>query len=146
MGDTQFSTKRLLEQASGNQSAIFLRALRWARMRNGSVDAWATFLGDEFAESWESMRGAGALDVARAAGLNFACSADSKFLRLDGDEASAEAVIHGPDEEWLSDTGVSVEDHDRANELIFGRIAVYLGMSFQLTRDDEGLHLVFSKK
>ncbi|MEK6191367.1 MAG: hypothetical protein AABM41_03460 [Chloroflexota bacterium] len=146
MGDTEFSTERLLEQASGNQSALFFAALRWARERDGSVDAWATFLGEEFAEGWESMREVGARDVARAAGLNFACSADSTFVRLEGDAQRAEAVISGPDEEWLRDTGVSVEDNDRANELIFRRIAEYIGLSFQLNRDDQGLHLVFAKK
>lgn len=146
MGDTEFSTERLLEQASGNQSALFFAALRWAGECDGSVDAWATFLGEEFAEGWEGLREVGARDVARAAGLNFACSADSTFARLEGDAARAEAVISGPDEEWLRDTGVSVEDHDRANELIFRRIAEYIGLSFQLNRDDQGLHLVFSKK
>lgn len=145
MGDTEFSTERLLEQASGNQSAIFFEALRWARERDGSVDAWATFLGEKFAESWESMREAGARNVARAAGLNFACSADSTFVRLEGDDARAEAVIDGPNEEWLTDTGVSIEDYDRANELIFQIIAEYLGLSFQFDRDDQGLHLIFSK-
>ena len=45
MGDTEFSTERLLEQASGNQSALFLMAVRWARERDGSVDAWANFVG-----------------------------------------------------------------------------------------------------
>jgi len=145
MGDTDFSTERLLEQASGNQSAIFLTALRWARDREGSVDGWASFIGEQFADGWSSMREAGARDVARMAGLNFACSADSKFVALEGDAARAEAVIDGPDPEWLSETGVSVEDHDRATELIFGRIAEHLGLSFESHRDLQGLHLTFSR-
>jgi hypothetical protein len=145
MGDTDFSTERLLEQASGNQSAIFLLALRWARERDGSVDAWSTFVGDQFAEGWESLRGKGAREVARIAGLNFACSADSKFVRLEGDDARAEAVIDGPDDQWLKEAGVSIEDSDRSNELIFGRIAGHIGLSVEVRRDDEGLHLAFSK-
>lgn len=145
MGDTEFSTERLLEQASGNQSAIFLMAVRWARERDGSVDEWATFVGNQFAEGWSNLRDSGALEVARMAGLNFACSADSKFVGLEGDASRAEAVIDGPDPEWLEESGVSVVDHDRANELIFGRIADHVGLSFESHRDAEGLHLTFSQ-
>ena len=145
MADTDFSTERLLEQASGNQSAIFLTALRWARERDGSVDAWASFLGEQFADGWSSMRDAGARDVARLAGLNFACSAESKFIALEGDATRAEAVVEGPDPEWLEETGVSVEDNDRATELIFGRIAETLGLSFESHRGADGLHLTFSR-
>ncbi len=145
MGDTEFSTERLLEQASGNQSAMFLLAVRWARERDGSVDEWANFVGNQFAEGWSSMRDGGAREVARMAGLNFACSADSKFVGLEGDASRAEAVIDGPDPEWLEESGVSLEDNDRANELIFARIADSLGMSFESHRDAEGLHLTFSQ-
>ena len=145
MADTEFSAGRLLEQASGNQSAIFLMGVRWARERDGSVDAWANFVGEQFASSWDDMRDAGAREVARIAGLNFACSADSKFVGLEGDQERAEALIEGPDPEWLNDTGVSVEDNDRANELIFARIADYLGMSLEAHRDADGLHLTFSQ-
>jgi hypothetical protein len=145
MADTDFSTERLLEQASGNQSAMFLMGVRWARERDGSVDAWANFVGKQFASSWDDMRDAGAREVARIAGLNFACSADSTFVGLEGDEARAEALIEGPDPEWLKDTGVAVEDNDRANELIFRHIAEQLGLALEVRRDDRGLHLVFSK-
>jgi len=145
MSDTEFSSERLLQQASGNQSAVFHVALSWAKKRDGSVDGFAEFMGEEFAPSWESLRGAGARDVARVAGLNFASSADSRFKRLDGDEERAEAVIEGPDEEWLEETGITTADSDRANELIFRRVADYLGLSLETHRDDEGLHLVFSR-
>jgi hypothetical protein len=145
MTDTEFSAQRLLEQASGNQSAMFLVSLAYAKQRDGSVDGWAGFVGDQFADSWNSMRDRGAREVARIAGLNFASSADSKFIRLDGDEQRAEAVIQGPDPEWLEGTGVTNEDNDRANELIFGKIAAHLGLSLEVRRDEEGLHLVFSR-
>ena len=140
----EFSTERLLEQASGNQSAIFLLALRWARERDGSVDGWANFLGNQLAEGWSSLRENGAFEVARMAGINFACSADSKFVGLEGDASRADAVIDGPDPEWLEEAGVSVEDHDRANDLLFGRIAEHVGLSFESRRDAAGLHLIFS--
>ena len=145
MGDTEFSKERLLEQASGNQSAFFLMGIRWARERDGSVDAWATFVGSQFAEGWSDLRDGGALKVAQMAGLNFASSADSKFIGLEGDASRADAVIDGPDADWLKESGVSREDYDRANEVIFARIAEYLGLSFVSHRDEAGLHLVFSE-
>jgi hypothetical protein len=145
MNDTEFPTERLLEQASGNQSAMFIVSLAWAKQREGSVDGWAGFVGDQFADSWDSMRDSGAREVARIAGLNFASSADSTFVRLEGDAQRAEAVIEGPDPEYLEGTGVTPEDSDRANELIFGRIAAHLGLSLDVRRDEAGLHLVFSR-
>jgi hypothetical protein len=145
MGDTEFSTERLLEQASGNQSALFFVALRYARERDGSIDGWATFVGDQFADSWGEMQDAGALEVARVVGLNFACSADSKFVGLEGDYSRAEVVIEGPEAEWLEQAGVSVEDNDRANELIFRRIADHLGLSFEVRRDGERFHIILSR-
>jgi hypothetical protein len=65
MGDTDSSAERRLQQASANQSALFFVALSSAKQRGGSVDAWAGFVGDQFAESWNEMRGAGAREVAR---------------------------------------------------------------------------------
>jgi hypothetical protein len=142
MGDTEFSTERLLEQASGNQSALFFVSLRWARERDGSVDGWATFVGDQFADSWDDARDAGAREIARIVGLNFACSADSKFVGLEGDDSRAEAIIEGPEAEWLEQAGVALEDNDRANELIFRRIADHLGLSLEVRRDGERLHII----
>jgi hypothetical protein len=91
------------------------------------------------------MRDRGALEVARIAGLNLASSADSNLVRLEGDESTAEAVIEGPDPEWLEGTTVLAADTDRANELIFRRIAEHIGLRLEARRDDAGLHLVFSK-
>jgi hypothetical protein len=119
--------------------------LRYARERDGSVDGWATFVGDQFADSWDEMKDAGALEVARVVGLNFACSADSKFIGLEGDDSRAEAVIEGPEAEWLEQAGVSREDTDRANELIFRRIADHLGMSLEVRRDGERFHIILSR-
>ena len=145
MEDTEFTTERLLEQASGNQSAIFLLSLRWAREREGSVDGWASFIGEQFAEGWESLRESGARAVAQIVGLNFASSADSKFVGLEGDETRAEAVIEGPDPEWLKDSGVSLEDNDRANELIFRRIAEHIGLSVEMRREGSRAYYSVSK-
>ena len=145
MTDIRFSDEELLRQASGNQSAMFILGLEWAKRRDGSVDSWADFLGEQFADGWEEMRGKGALDVARIAGLNLSSSADSKLIALEGDASRAEALIEGPDPEWLEGTTVVAADSDRANERIFRRIAEHIGFSLEARRDAAGLHLVFSK-
>ena len=82
MADVNFSDERLLEQASGNQSAMFFVGLAWAKQRDGSIDGWADFVGEQFANSWEELRGAGALAVARMAGLNMAAFGRLQACRL----------------------------------------------------------------
>ncbi|MDP9270346.1 MAG: hypothetical protein M3P14_05140 [Chloroflexota bacterium] len=145
MSDTDFSPEELRAQASGNQSALFYVVLDWALERDGSVDSWANFMGRAFAPGWEDMKGASAREVARMAGKNFASSADSRFVSLDGDETRGEAVIDGPAEEWLEGTKLSREHVDRANEVIFRRIAEYLGLELAAHRDEAGLHLLFTR-
>jgi hypothetical protein len=54
-------------------------------------------------------------------------------------------VIEGPDDEWLEDAKLSRDDVDRANEIIFRRIAEYLDLNLAAHRDEAGLHLVFSR-
>jgi hypothetical protein len=83
--------------------------------------------------------------VAQVVGLNFASSVDSKFVGLEGDESRAEAVIEGPDSEWLKDSGVSLEDNDRANELIFRRIVEPLGLSVEMRREGSRAYYTVSK-
>jgi hypothetical protein len=145
VGEIEFSEARLLQQAAGNQSAMFLVSLAFAKKRDGSVDAYAEFVGEEFAESWDELKGAGAMAVARMTGMNFASSADSKLVALNGDDSRAEAVIEGPDPEWLTGTSVTTDDSDHANEIIFRKIAEHLDLRLETHRDDAGLHLVFSK-
>lgn len=145
MADIDFSKERLFEQASGNQSAMYFVGLAWAKQRDGSVDGWAEFVGEQFADSWNELRGGSALEVARSAGLNFASSADSELVSVEGDEDRAEAVIDGPDPEWLEDSQLTREDVDRANELIFRGIAEHIGFQLEARRDPDGLHLVFTK-
>jgi hypothetical protein len=55
MADLDFSNEEILEQARGDSAAIWHLAARWARERDGSVDGWASFVGREFAPTWDSM-------------------------------------------------------------------------------------------
>ena len=146
MADLDFSTEDLLEQARGNQTAFWHLALRWAREHDGSVDGWATFVGEQFAPGWDELgEAASALRVARLAGLNMATTADMRPVALTGDDDRAEVVIEGPDDEWLSGWGTTQEESDRANELIFQRIAERRGLTLEATRDERGLRLAFSR-
>ena len=146
MTDLVFSEAELLAQARGNQTAIWHLAVRRARERDGSVDEWGSYVGREFAPSWEEMGEApSARDVARMAALNVATTADMQPVRLDGDDTRAELLIEGPEQEWLDDFGTTLEDLDRVNELIFRAIAEGRGLTLDSRRADDGLHLVFER-
>lgn len=147
MADLDFSPEQLLEQARGNQTAFWHLGLRWARERDGSVDAWAGFVGEQFAPSWDELgEDASAHEVARLAGLNLATTADMRPVELSGDDSRAEVVIEGPDEKWLTEWDTTRDDNDRANELIFRAIAERRGMTLEARRDGAGLHLVFARR
>ena len=146
MGDLDFDRDELLEQARGNQSAIWYLALRWAREHDGSVDAWASFVGDEFAPSWDPMGARpSARKVALQSALNMATTADMHPVELTGDDDRAEVLLDGPEQAWLDDARISREDSDRANELVFRAIAEGRGLTLECRRDDAGLHLVFAR-
>ena len=146
MADLDFDRDELLEQARGNQTAIWHLAARWARDHDGSVDGWAAFVGREFAPSWDEMGSdASARKVALQSALNMATTADMRPVRLTGDDTRAELVLEGPDQEALDAFATTREEIDRTNELVFRAIAEGRGMTLEIRRDDAGLHLIFSK-
>lgn len=127
-------------------TAIWHLAVRWARERDGSVEAWAAFVGREFAPSWDEMGDdASAREVALGAALNMATTTDMRPVGLTGDDSRAELLLEGPDDESLEAFATTREDIDRANELVFRAIAEGRGMTLESRRDDAGLHLVFSR-
>ncbi len=147
MASVEFSPDEISEQASGNQSALWHVTLRWAREQTGSVDGWASFVGEQFAPSWDGMGdNASALDVARGAALNYASSADIRPVHITGDESTAVLTSEGPEQEWLDDTGTTIADNDRANELIFRSIAERRGMTLELDRDGSTFRLTFARR
>lgn len=147
MTDLDFTTDELLEQARGNQTGIWYLAARWARERDGSVDGWASFVGREFAPTWDEMGDdASARDVAVGAARNMATTADMRPVELTGDHGRAELLLEGPDQETLDGSGVTRDDIDRTNELVFRAIAERRGMTLEAQRDDAGLHLVFARR
>jgi hypothetical protein len=146
MADLDFTPDELLEQARGNQSAFWHLALRWARDHEGSVDAWARFVGEQFAPSWDELgENASAHRVAELAAFNMATTADMRPVAVRGDDSRAEVVIAGPDHEWLTSWGTLRDDSDRANELIFRHIAERRGLTLEADRESDGLHLVFAR-
>jgi hypothetical protein len=147
MADLDFDPGELLEQARGNQTAIWHLAVRRARESEGSVDAWASFVGAAFAPSWEEMGDKpSARRVALQSALNMATTADMRPAALTGDDSRAELLLEGPEQEWLDDFGTTRDDIDRANELVFRAIAEGRGLTLDCRRDDAGLHLVFARK
>ena len=146
MADIDFAPEEVLEQARGNQTAIWHMAVRWARDHDGSVDAWASFVGREFAPSWDVMGDdASAHRVAMMSALNMATTADMRPVEVTGDDSRAELVLEGPDQDSLDAFGATCEDLDRTNELIFRAIAERRGLTLESRRDEAGLHLVFAK-
>ena len=146
MEKLDFSAEELLEQARSNQTAFWHLALAWTRQRDWTVDTWAGFVGRHFARSWDEMGDdPSALQVARTAALNVATTADMRPVKLSGDDSRAELVIEGPDEEWLNDFGTTLDDTDRANEMIFRAIAERRGLKLEARRDEAGLHLIFMR-
>lgn len=146
VADLDFDTEELLEQARGNQTAIWHLAARWARDHDGSVDAWASFVGRAFAPSWDPMGDdASARRVALQSALNMATTADMRPVEVTGDDSRAELVLEGPDEDSLDAFGATRDDLDRTNVLVFRAIAERRGMTVKSRRDDAGLHIVFAK-
>ena len=146
VADLDFDTEELLDQARGNQTAIWHLAARWAREKDGSVDAWASFVGGAFAPSWDPMGDdASARRVALQSALNMATTADMRPVEVTGDDSRAELVLEGPDEDSLHSFGTTRDDLDRANVLVFRAIAKRRGMTLESRRDGAGLHIVFAK-
>jgi hypothetical protein len=145
--DPEFSTEELLKQARGNQSAIWHLAVRRAREMEGSVDAWASYVGSDFAPSWDDLGDdASAKDVARITAMNMATTADMRPIEVSGDAMRARVVIEGPEADWLENMGTAVEDLDRTNELIFRVIAERRGMTLEAQREGSRLTLSFAKR
>ena len=146
MAELDFTTEELLEQARGNVSAFFHVAIRWARERDGSVEGWATHVGEAFAPGWDEVgESAPALEVGRIAGLNMATTADLRPVELSGDESRAVLTMEGPEQKWLDAWGTTVEDVDRANELIFLPIARRRGLALTAEREGTLFWLTFAK-
>ena len=147
MSGVDFSTDDLLDQARGNQTAIWYLAVRRARELDGTVDEWAQYVADDFAPSWDEMGvAASALEVARGAALNMATTADMTPTDVDGDDDRATVTCDGPEEEWLDGTGVALEDLDRVNEVLFGAIADRRGLAYVQERSGSTLRMTFSRR
>jgi hypothetical protein len=146
MAKLDFESDVLLAQARGNQSAIWHLAVSWARQHQGSVDGWASFVGQHFAPSWDELgEDVSAQEVARLAGLNMATTADMEPVDLSGDDTTAVLTLKGPDPEWLGNMGTTIEDLDQTNELVFSAIAERRGLRLTSERDGEVMRLTFTK-
>jgi hypothetical protein len=146
VGAPDFSTEELLEQARGNQTAVWHLAVRRASEREGSVEDWASYIGEDFAPSWDEMGDdPSALDVARQAAMNIATTADMQVVDLEGDDARAVVTVDGPEQEWIDAMKTTAEDLDRVNEVIFRAIASRRGLSYSQEREGGAFRMIFAK-
>jgi hypothetical protein len=147
MPGIDFSTDELLAQARGNQTAIWYLAVRRAREREGGVEEWARYVADDFAPSWDEMgEAASAIEVARGTALNMATTADMTPTDITGDAARATVTCDGPEPEWTDEAGVTVDDLDRVNEVIFGAIAERRGLAYTQEREGSRLRMTFARR
>jgi hypothetical protein len=144
--DLAFSADEVLRRAKGNQTAVWYVSLAWAKNQAGGLDGWASFIGEQFAPSWDELGDdTSALEVARQAALNFATSADMQPIDLSGDDSRAVLSIAGPDQEWV-DQGASAAELDRAYELVYSAIAKRRGLTLGAARTDGTLRLTFARR
>ena len=146
MSSLEFNSDDLLEHGRGNHSAVFYVSAQWAKTQADGLEGWATFIGQSFAPSWDELEDSSALDVARNAGRNFATTADMSPVDLSGDASSAVLTVRGPEREWCEEFGVTVEDIDRSNELIYAAIAERRGLALSIQRTDDTLALTFTRR
>lgn len=130
-----WSDEEILQQAQGNANAVSAAVLLYARDAGRSAEHFATFLADTFAPAWAGLRGAGALDIARAAAFN-PVSLGATLLSLDGDADHATAVLDASRlEEDAAAFGVPTEDLVTMWRVFMERIADGLGATFALGCD-----------
>ena len=146
MPDFDFSTEELLDQARGNESAMWHACVLYAKEQPGGVDGWASFIGEIFAPSWDAMGSEpSALDFARNAARNFLTIADMRPIDMTGDDARAVLTISGPEQEWLDEMGTNIEDIDRSNEVLMAVIAKRRGLTSSAERSGDTLRFTFAR-
>ena len=146
MTNLDFSTDEVLGRAKGNLTAVWYVSLAWAKTQAGGLDGWASFIGEQFAPSWDELGdNASALEVARQAALNFGTTDDMEPVDLSGDDARAVLSLGGPNPEWL-DEGATAAELDRAYELVYTAIANRRGLALTAERTGDTLRLRFARR
>jgi hypothetical protein len=143
--DLEFNADEVLRRAKGNLTAVWYVSLAWAKKQADGLESWASFIGEEFAPSWDELGdNTSALEVARQAALNFATTDDMRPVDLSGDDSRAVLSIAGPDQEWL-DEGATAAELDRAYELVYSAIAKRRGLTLSAERTGDTLRMTFER-
>ena len=135
MTTAPWTDDELLQQAQGNANAVTAATLLYVRENGRSVEDYAAFVADTFAESWNALKGAGALDVARTSAFN-PVSLGATLVSLDGNADHASAVVDAsPLIENAEAFGASADDVATMWRVFMERIADRIGIRFTFGRD-----------
>ena len=143
--DMEFTPEDLLSQAQGNATAIALATIAYLKERGLAIDEYFEFVGQQFAPSWEELRGQPVADVARTAALNMV-SVGGTLRSLQGNDTRAEVLIaEWPTDDDLSELRLTLSDSDPLWN-IFLPIMEYLGIHYAWQRQDDGVMMTFERE
>jgi hypothetical protein len=135
-----FTPFQIADRGMDNFQHLLFGTIAYLKSEGGSVENWATHLGEQFAPGWG--HGHTALEVAERAALNVV-SAGASVRSLAGHRDWAECVVGDwpPAGKLASDRmhhffGITQADADPFWE-IFRPIARHLGFQYEWTRESE---------
>jgi len=126
---SEWTHEEILQQAQVNAKSVYLGTIAYFKRNGQSIEDWATFVGELFSSGWDGMKGADALDIARAAAFNPVCIGGT-LVSLEGDAKQATAVFDFPIEEMAESVGVSIDEYEHMMATVYQAIFAYLGINF----------------
>lgn len=145
MTTAPWTDDELLQQAQGNANAVTAATLLYVRENGHSIEHFAAFVGDAFADAWMGLKGAGALDVAQATAFN-PVSLGATLVSLDGHDDHASTVVDlAPLLHDAAAFGVSADDLATMWRVFMERIADRIGFRFTFARDGHRWTFEFSR-
>lgn len=144
MAGPEFTSEQLYENAQGNVTAFVVGTIAFFKEQHRPAEEWVTYIGNQFATSWEQVKGQGAKAALEAAVLNF-ISAGGSLRSFSGDEFKAEAVLTAwPPSDFLGLFGLAQEDFDPFYE-IFNPIATSLNLKYTWHRENNQVTIMFMR-
>ena len=139
----KFTPEEIAVQSLANAEGVFLSTISFIKSKGYDLAEWTKHVGDQYAESWDSLENNDVAKIAQSAALNW-ISCGAELVAFVGDESSAEAVFRWPSDENIEFYGVSKSDAHKINN-VFIPIAKKVGVKFSWDSDGEQFTLRFSK-